>query len=606
MKTLLRHSCLRFLLLPYLLVCSRAFAQEENFVTIVVDATAKRAPLKPVWGYFGYDEANYTTTPEGKELLKTLGSMQSAKVHTRTHFLFNSGDGTPSLKWGSTNLYSENAAGQPIYDFTIIDQIVTTTIEAGALPLFELGFMPKALSMHPEPYENSGTFVLDSGAFYPPADYKEWAGLVTTWAEHARERFEAGDSQTNWLWELWNEPDIGYFKGTVEDYGTLYDHTEAALHSVLPNAPLGGPAVASPEAEFLQEFLDHCAEGTNAVTGQTGTRLDLVTFHAKGGVTLVDDHVQMDLGRQMRLHRTGFETVARTPFADTPIIISEADPDGCAACSSTIHRYLDYRNSPAYGAYEVATMKRSLDLADEMGVDLQGVLTWAFTFPGTPYFAGYRALATNGIHLPVLNAFKLLGRLSGERVPVMSDGARSLNQLLESGVRDAPEIDALAAFDGDALRIVVWNYHDDLVPAAPASVALRVQVPRELGGKLVVSHERVDDTHGNAFSAWQSLGSPASPSSSELQQLREAMSLLEFESPRSLEVKDGLVSVSFELPRFGVSLLTLRPSDSSEADSNAGDCSCRQSSRPPRGSSLYLLAFVAMAMAASSRRKLLH
>ena len=62
-------------------------------------------------------------------------------------------------------------------------------------------------------------------------------------------------------------------------------------------------------------------------------------------------------------------------------------------------------------------MKHTLELEAAMGVKLGGVLTWAFTFPGTPYFAGYRALATNGINLPVMGAFKLLGRLAGTACP---------------------------------------------------------------------------------------------------------------------------------------------------------------------------------------------
>ena len=164
----------------------------------------------------------------------------------------------------------------------------------------------------------------------------------------------------------------------------------------------------------------------------------MVSFHAKGGVTITNGHVQMDLGNQLRLHRSGFDAVARSACSPrTPIVISEADPDGCAACPVSTAPHHAYRNSPAYGAYEVAMMKRSLDLADEAGVNLRGVLTWAFTFPDSPYFAGYRALATNGIHLPVLNAFKLLGSLSGDRLPVTSSGARPLDDILANGVRRA-------------------------------------------------------------------------------------------------------------------------------------------------------------------------
>ena len=54
-----------------------------------------------------------TVTPEGTTLLATLAAAQSAQVHVRSHFLFNSGDGTPALKWGSTGVYSETPAANP-------------------------------------------------------------------------------------------------------------------------------------------------------------------------------------------------------------------------------------------------------------------------------------------------------------------------------------------------------------------------------------------------------------------------------------------------------------------------------------------------------------
>src|SRR5262249_42878156 len=150
------------------------------------------------------------------------------------------------------------------------------------------------------------------------ADYPKWADLISAWAAHADGRYP--DVAASWLWELWNEPDVAYWHGSFDAYATLYDYTESALHDVIPGAALGGPAVVSGGTAFLTQFLQHCATGTNAVTGATGTRLDLVTFHAKGGVTVSGDHVEMDLGNQLRLHRSGFAAVAAfAQFAQTPI-----------------------------------------------------------------------------------------------------------------------------------------------------------------------------------------------------------------------------------------------------------------------------------------------
>jgi xylan 1,4-beta-xylosidase len=295
-------------------------------------------------------------------------------------------------------------------------------------------------------------------------------------------------------------------------------------------------------------------------------------------------------------------------FESTPIVISEADPDGCAACPISMDPANAYRSSPAYGAYEVAVMKRTLELAAERGVNLRGVLTWAFTFPGTPYFAGFRALATNGIHLPVLNAFKLLGSLSGDRLPVTSSGARPLDEILASGVRLEPDIDALAAIDGDRIQILVWNYHDDLVDAESSPVTLDVSVPPGFGAHAAVTHTRVDDAHGNAHAAWVSQGSPASPSESELDALREAMEPVVLERDRVIEVSSGSVRFSFELPRFGISLVTLVPSSGGEPEpSPPGDdgCGCHLvgQSRPMRKSVLALFALPLVGGFARRRRR---
>ncbi|MDF3071908.1 MAG: xynB 2 [Polyangiaceae bacterium] len=530
-------------------------------VSITVDATRPQGPLQRIWPFFGYDELNYTTTAEGAELLATLVDSNTAQVQVRSHFLFNNGDGTPDLKWGSTNVYEEDDAGTPRYDWSLTDQILDTVTGAGALPFVELGFMPEALSSRPSPYRNTSLTQLNGGCFYPPKDYGKWAKLVSTWAGHVDARYVG--VAANWRWELWNEPDSAYWHGTFEEYAKLYDFTEAALHEALPEARLGGPAVVRADGEFFRQFLQHCVTGTNSVTGAVGTRLDHVTFHAKGGVAVVDGDVQLHLGNQLRLHRTGFATVASFPeLVRTPIYITEADPDGCAACPASLIAGAEYRLSPAYGAYEVAMMKRTLELQDDVGVELAGILTWAFTFPNTPYFAGYRALSTNGIDLPVLGAFKLLGKLEGDRLPLESSGAQSLEEILASSVRKSADVDGLSAISGSTIRVLVWNYHDTLVAAPSAPVRLRVQLPPALGGKVLISHLRVDAEHGNAHARWRALGMPAAPSEAELAELRLAMAPAKLLDEALTDVEaDGSVQVSFELPRFGVSLVSIEPGD---------------------------------------------
>jgi xylan 1,4-beta-xylosidase len=541
-------------------VAATAAAQAPPVANVAVDATVAGTALEKVWPFHGYDEVNYTTTAEGRALLAQLSTVHTVPPHVRTHFLLNTGDGTAALKWGSTNAYTEDAAGNPIYSWTLLDGIMDSLTGAGAFPLAEIAFMPQAMTSAPAgvAYRNTGIYTLDGGCFYPPRDYTKWGALIRAWATHVAGRYPGAG--TTWQWELWNEPDIGYWHGTPADYDRLYDYTESALHQVLPTASLGGPAVAGPGGTFLSQFLQHCATGANAATGAVGARLDMISFHAKGGVSINANHVRMDLGNQLRLHRTGFTTIAGFPaFKQTPIVITEADPDGCAACPASQTPADAYRNSPAYGAYEVAMMKRTLELEARLGVNVRGLLTWAFLFPGSPYFPGYRALETNGIDLPVLNAFKLLGRLDGTRLATTSSGARTLDDILTNGVLAQPDVDAMATLNGNQVQVLVWNYHDDIVAAAASPVHVSVKVPGAFGARVLATHLRADETHGDAYTLWVAQGSPAAPSAAQLAALRAGMDPTLIEPARTIDVVAGAVAMDFDLPRYGISLITLAP-----------------------------------------------
>src|SRR5581483_10426886 len=125
--------------LLWLVVICPVFGQGP--VTIRVDAASPIGPFKPIYGYFGYDEPNYTYTGNGRKLIGELAALSSSPVYIRTHFMLASGDGTPALKWGSSNAYTEDASGKPVYNWTITDRIIDTYLAAGAKPFIEISFM---------------------------------------------------------------------------------------------------------------------------------------------------------------------------------------------------------------------------------------------------------------------------------------------------------------------------------------------------------------------------------------------------------------------------------------------------------------------------------
>jgi xylan 1,4-beta-xylosidase len=539
--------------------------QTADHVSIQVHFNQSEGPLSPIWNYFGYDEPNYTYAPNGKKLLGELAALHAAPVYVRVHNLLTSGDGSASLKWGSTNVYTEDASGHPIYSWEILDHIFDTFHSTGIKPLVEIGFMPEALSIHPGPYRHSFPHTSSAGIYtgwaYPPKDYEKWSDLVYQFVRHLRQRY--GDAEvTTWLWEVWNEPDIGYWQGTREEFFKLYDFTVESALRAFPDAKIGGPDTTGPgnskSDEFLRAFLDHCAHQKNYANGRTGSRLDFISFHPKGSPQWLGDHVQMGVSHQLTAIDEGFKIVASFPeWRETPIILGESDPEGCAACSAKENPQNLYRNGPLYGAYTIEVLNSILALAGRERVNFMGAVTWAFEFEDQPPFAGFRELATNGVDKPVLNAFRMLGLLGNQRLNVTSSAALPSDEIVRSGVRGSPDINAIAARKEREVEVLVWNYHDDDVAFPASSIDLMItNLPPEVKRSLL-EHFRIDSDHSNGFTVWRSLGTPESLSASQIEQLQKAGQLQLLTSPVWVDLDRGVLRTQFTLPRQGLSLIRL-------------------------------------------------
>ena len=531
-------------------------------VAIQVDLGAVVGPYKPITSWFGYDELNYTTMPGGRKLLRELHDLSPVPVYIRAHHLLTSGDGTPELKWSSTGVYREDASGTPVYDFRIVDKVFDAYKAAGVRPMVELGFMPEALASGAPPYQVHYPGRTTAGSVQsPPKDYRKWEELVRRLTAHLVERY-GRDEVRRWYFEVWNEPDIDYWHGTPEEYWKLYDYAVAGVRAALPGAKVGGPASTGPGNAhaygFLDGFLGHVEAGRSAATGGV-VPLDFISFHAKGQPKIIDGHVQMGLDKELNDVDKGFEIVAKhPPFRDLPIILSEADPEGCAACSSKVNPANNYRNGTLYPAYTAAAIKGLFALEDKRRVNLLAMLSWSFEFEGKDFFEGFRSLSTNGIDKPVLNLFRMLGLMEGERVGTVSDGQVPLGTMLTSGVRESPDVDALATRGASGAAVLVWNYHDvaDPAPASPTTVTVR-GLPAGVR-RVLLLHYRIDETHSNAHTVWQAMGSPQQPTGAQYTELERMEGLQLLSSPEWIDVSSGQVTIHTAMPRESVSLLQLR------------------------------------------------
>jgi xylan 1,4-beta-xylosidase len=327
------------------------------------------------------------------------------------------------------------------------------------------------------------------------------------------------------------------------------------VRRALPTARIGGPEVTGGAQAMLRSFLQHTSVGVNHATGRTGTPLDLVTFHAKGSPTFIEGRVRMGVANQLRNIDSHFAVIEEFPmYAKTPIVIGESDPEGCAACGVRHYPHNGYRNGTMYPTYTALQIARTYELADLRHVNLIGAVTWAFLFEDQPYFDGFRDLATNGIAKPVLNTFRMLGQMGGNRVQAVSSAGLPVAEIRDRGVRGAPDISALAARSARSATVLIWNYHDDDVPAPAAGIRLSIEgLP---AGRATLTHYRIDEEHSNSYTAWLKMGSPQQPTPAQYAELEKASDLEDLLPACQVTIgRDGRVAAAFELPRKSVSFI---------------------------------------------------
>jgi xylan 1,4-beta-xylosidase len=533
-------------------------------VQISVDLNSRIAPYRPIYRWFGYDEANYTTTADGQALLRELHALTPAPVFVRVHHLLTSGNGTPELKWSSTGVYHEDAQGHAIYNWKILDGIFDAYKAAGVKPMVELGFMPQDLasSTPARPYHVAFPKgdVLSGASNNMPKDYRKWEALTRAVTAHLVERY-GRDEVLGWYFEVWNEPDIEYWHGTAAEYLKLYDYSVAGVRAALPGARVGGPATTSPRSAraraFLKTFLDHVTTGKSAADGGA-VPLSFISFHAKGQPEIHGGDVTMGISKELDDVDRGFALIASYPkLRRLPVILSEADPEGCAACSSKTNPANNYRNGTLYPAYTAAVYKRMFELSAKYRINLIGMLSWSFEFEGRDYFEGFRSLSTNGIDKPELNFFRMAGLLAGEQVAVRSSGETPVATMLSQGVRAESDVDALATAEAHSAAVLVWNYRDAERDAPAKAVEVRIAgLPRDRS-RVLLEDFRIDATHSNAYTVWKAMGSPQHPSAEQTAELKRAAQLQMLESPQWIEVKDGTATLPLTMPGESLSLLRL-------------------------------------------------
>jgi xylan 1,4-beta-xylosidase len=460
--------------LTCLVVLGVAAAFAQPVTTISIDPRAPGKPFPHFWEQmFGSGRANLSLRDSYRSDLRAVKGVTGMR-YVRFHAILDDENG----------FYSENAQGQPVYNWTYIDQIYDGLLENGVRPFVELSFMPRQLASRDAPHP----FWYHPNVA-PPKDWDRWGQVIEAFTRHLVQRY-GGDETASWYFEVWNEPNIDFWAGRpqFETYMHLYAEAARAVKRVSPRLRVGGPATA--QAAWVDRFIEWCA--------REKLPADFVSTHAYANDTSQDLFGTNEAipRREMiaRAARKVYDQVKRSARPDLPIIWSEFN--------ATYKNEVPVTDSPFMGPWMANTIRECDGLATIMSY-------WSFSdvfeeqgVAKTPFYGGYGLVAVGDIPKAAFNDFRLLHELGSERLANPSDSAIVTRRA-----------------DG-TLAIAVWNYF----PPEQAGTERRFRL--EFAGAVPKLHMRVvDREHGSALTAWEAMGSPAFPSRRQLQELRKAAEL---------------------------------------------------------------------------------
>ena len=477
-----------------------AAAQE----TISIDAKAQTTPLPHFWEQmFGSGRAELSMRQSYRDDMKTVKQVTDFK-YVRFHAIFHD----------ELGVYDEDAQGNPIYNWSYVDQIYDGLLDQGIRPFVEISFTPKKLASR-----------LDYHAFWykqivaPPKDYNKWDALITTFAQHLIDRYGI-DEVSKWYFEVWNEPNIDFWTGrpAQQTYFELYDHTARALKAVNQQIRVGGPATA--QAAWVDAMIAHAT--------QNNVPLDFVSTHVYGNDVSQDvfgdkrtiaPH-QMVSAAVDKVHAQ----IKASARPDIPLLWSEFN--------ATYANEQPITDSIYMGPWMADTIRQC-----DGKVQMMSYWTFSDVFEEqgvvkTPFYGGYGLIAERGIPKPAFNVFALLHDLGDERI------AEPENDVLVTRRKDG------------SLVIAAWNLVEPEATGPDKTLTFDV---KGLSKNAKLTIRRVDAQHGDTLDAWKKMGSPKYPTKAQIAELKKAS---EIGTPETSTLHNGQLTLT--IPQKGLAVIEVR------------------------------------------------
>ena len=468
---------------------------------VVIDAQAVGKPFPHFWEQtFGSGRAILTLRDGYRSDLREVKKVTDFG-YVRFHNILHD----------EVGVYDEDEKGNPVYNFSYVDQIYDGLLANGVRPFVEISFMPKKLALrqdvHPFWYKQIVS---------PPKDYKKWDDLMHALAQHLVDRYGI-DEVAQWYFEVWNEPNIDFWSGEPKQatYFELYDHTARALKAVNARLRVGGPATSS--AHWVDSFIAH------AVAEKVPT--DFISSHGYADDTVQDlfgtnDDIPMDRRLCLAIKKV-HDQIKQSARPDLPLMWTEWNVPSFGP--------LNARDTEYVGAALADDIRQCDGL-----VNMMSFWTFSDVFeeggPGKePFDGSFGLMALGGIKKPSYSGFALLHKLGEERIP-----------------QDAPEVLVTRRRDG-ALAIAAWNLVD------PDKTGMERRVGFEIRGIAPDSRIRVlraDSEHGNTLAAYKKMGSPRYPTQA---QVRALNAVADLDSAVNGRLEKG--SIALTVPVNGLVLL---------------------------------------------------
>ena len=191
---------LRVIIASLLLVISADAALAQTAETIVIDGSAPAHPFPHFWEQmFGSGRAILSLREDYRQDLQAVKQITGFR-YVRFHAVFDDEIG----------VYDEDKQGQPVFNFSYVDQIYDGLLAKSVRPFVELSFMPNKLAA--EPILQAFWYKPDVS---PPKDWTKWDDLITQFAKHLVDRYGI-DEVSHWYFEVWNEPNIDFWAGNPQ------------------------------------------------------------------------------------------------------------------------------------------------------------------------------------------------------------------------------------------------------------------------------------------------------------------------------------------------------------------------------------------------------